>query len=69
MNLNLSYEMIHALMRASQRRQDELENNNRADKIEYELLNQFEEMACDILAEANQTKQFSFKTINCTAEK
>ena len=64
MELNLSYEMIHALMRASQARSDMLSERNRSNTMEYDLLLQFEEMANEILTEAKSRKQFSYDTIN-----
>ena len=64
MELNLSYEMIHALMRASQTRQDILSERNRSNTMEHDLLLQFEEMASEILTEAKSRKQFSYDTIN-----
>ena len=64
MELNLSYEMIHELMRASQARSDMLSERNRSNTMEYDLLLQFEEMANEILTEAKSRKQFSYDTIN-----
>lgn len=67
MILNLSYEMIHALMRASASRQDELIARYKTDTQEYELLNAFELMTSEIITDAKMNG-FDITMINKPAQ-
>lgn len=60
MTLNLSNEMLHALIRATQTREDLLANIDRGNTEEASLLTQFQDMAYDILHREVENHTFSW---------